>query len=244
MSNKDFPKKISEEINFFKKVCPHFDELQETVGKIIKKQFENSKLKVIDILEIGCGAGNTTKELLECDKRICVVAIDVDNNALNYSRTMLRDFVKKKRVIFLKKDALRFLKSCKDSSFDVFASVFTLHNFNREYRREIIREIYRVLKIGGLFINGDKYAKDDLAKQERIFNWQIRQFRKTYNGKNQSDLGDKWIKHYLKDENEEVIMRERNAISLMKSLGFKDINIIYRKGMESILISKKQIFLS
>ncbi|MCH7850580.1 MAG: class I SAM-dependent methyltransferase [Nanoarchaeota archaeon] len=238
MLNKDYNKKILEELNLFKNACPHFDKLQKTVGRIIKKQFKNSNHKTLNLIEIGCGTGNTTKILLACDKRISVTAIDIDNNALKYSKSILKDYTKKKRVEFLTRDALRFLKSCKDTSFDIFTSVFTLHNFKKEYRNKLLRQISRVLKKEGLFINGDKYARENSAEQTKNLNHQLNKF-KIFDKKNRPDLKKKWIKHYLKDEKVDIIMREKESIEKMKSEGFKNIRIIYRRGMESILVAKK-----
>ena len=64
---------------------------------------------------------------------------------------------------FVEADALGFLRGLPDASLDVVSSNYAVHNFLDDYRREFLTEIFRVLKPGGLFVNGDRYAMDDRA---------------------------------------------------------------------------------
>lgn len=239
MKHKRFGGKTGKEYELFKLVCPYFEELENNVGKIIKKQFQNNSVKEIKVLEIGCGPGYTTLIILESDKRTKVIAVDNEAVMIKQAKINLNSFVKNNRIKLVEEDALKFLKKQKPSSFDVFASGFTLHNFTKEYRQKVIREIYKVLKSGGIFVNADKYAYDSDLKHKKSLKWQLKQFKEGYSKINRQDLADEWTKHYLEDDKPNVIMKEAESIRSMSKIGFKDIKVVFRHQMEAVLFARK-----
>ncbi len=56
---------------------------------------------------------------------------------------------------------------------------------------------------------------------------------------NRPDLKESWTKHYLEDENPEVIMYEGKSLDDMKSIGYGNVEVIYRNHMEAIVIGTK-----
>ena len=55
---------------------PHYDELEAKIGEIIARKFSGENISKIEVLEIGPGSGITTKVLLDCDKRVSIIAVD------------------------------------------------------------------------------------------------------------------------------------------------------------------------
>ena len=139
----------------------------------------------------------------------------------------------------IEKDALEFLKDHEPNSFDVFASGFTLHNFPKEFRDAVLKEIYKVLKPNWIFINADKYALDNEFEHNNSLKRQLNEFKNTYNEINRPDLIDERTSHYLEDNKPEVIMKETESVEEMKTIGYQDIVITFRKQMEAIIIAKK-----
>ncbi len=237
MSNQRFQGKAGEEYQLFKLACPHYDELERVVGEVIAKRYSNSEQKIIGALELGCGPGYTTSVILSADSRIRVKAVDNEPVMISQARTCLEDYVKEGRVELVEQDALTYLQSLEDESVDVFASGFTLHNFDNEYRNQVLNEVYRIMKKGGLFVNADKYARDEEHNED--LQWQLQQFREKYDAIGRPDLKEEWTKHYLEDEAPKVIMLEEEAIAEMKKIGFSSIDILLRKKMEAILSCQK-----
>ncbi|MAG60691.1 hypothetical protein CL619_02785 [archaeon] len=229
---KRFDGKIGEEYNLFRLACPHYDELQETVVGGI------TSIRPKSILEIGCGNGCTTALLVESNPTARITAIDNETTMIRQAKNCLDEYVGEGQVKLVEQDALDYLQSLPTKSVDAVASVFTLHNFQREYRGEILKEIHRVLNESGIFVNGDKYARDNRKEHQQDLAWQLEQF-KLYDKMGRPELRQQWREHYLEDEAPKVIMLEEEAIAEMKKIGFSSIDILLRKKMEAILSCQK-----
>lgn len=97
-----------------------------------------------DILEFGCGVGETTKFISSKYNFRQLIAIDYDKSQI----MIAKDNVKKKNVIFQKGDvsSLRF----KDSSFDFVVESDTLHHMKNYLTA--LKEVKMVLKKKGYFV--------------------------------------------------------------------------------------------
>ncbi|MCK5332315.1 class I SAM-dependent methyltransferase [Candidatus Parcubacteria bacterium] len=226
---------IGSEYNLFEKSVPWHEEFQNTIGdKISDYCFQLKDKEKISVLEAGCGTGLTTIRILNADKRIRVLALDNEDQTLNQAREILHDF--EDRINFIKKDVIEYLKNIDDNSLDIFASAYLIHNLPATYREKIFREIFRTLKSGGLFINGDKYAKDDEAQHERDLREQIKDFD-VYEKMNRSDIKEEWTRHYYDDEKIKITEGEQKKI--LQSLGFCEVETVFRKRMEAIITAVK-----
>ena len=239
MEDKRFHGKAGEEYNLFKLACPHFEELENTLGKIIKEQFQDKNNSEIKVLEIGCGPGFTTLILLDSDERTKIIAVDNESVMIKQAKEILKEYVDNSRVQLIEEDALEFFKKQSSNSFDVFASGFTLHNFPNDFREEVLKEIYRILKPESIFVNADKYALDNESEHKQSLKWQLQQFKEKYSEINRPDLIEEWTSHYLEDDKPEVIMKESEAMESMNKIGFKKIKIVFREQMDAVLVAEK-----
>lgn len=147
-------------------LIPHdfYRDFQADVAQIVKKYIIEhcQNLSVIDILEAGSGTGVTTLELLKVDPRIRVVAVENEIDMLKISTAKFKNIPEmENRVTFVHADIVDFLESEKDQKYDVFASLYTLHNFAPEKRIKVVELIAKKIKSNGLFVNGDKYAQNE-----------------------------------------------------------------------------------
>lgn len=232
MNTDRFANILGEEYNLFNKAVPHHDEFQGKVGEIIKDYSSSLKAEDISVVEGGCGTGITTTRILEADKRIKVIGIDNEEKTIKQARAILEEYGD--RVDLKKEDLLTALKSLPDKSVDIFASVWVIHNLAPEYRTQLFSEIARVLKIGGLFINGDKYARNEADLHAEDLENQIKAFD-IFDTLDRSDLKQEWTGHYHEDE--KIKITENEQISILKSLEFHNTTVEYRKGMEAIITS-------
>jgi tRNA (cmo5U34)-methyltransferase len=186
-------------------------------------------------VEGGCGSGLTTVNILNADQRIRVLGIDKREAILNQARLYLSKHAP--RVDLRKQDLLDSLKNMQQQYADAFASAWTIHNLTPQYRQELFPEISRILKVGGLFVNGDCYAKDEERDYQEDLEKRLKEFDK-FDEIGRSDLKHIWVEHCLSDK--ETKIREGEQIIILENLGFESIKICYRKGMEAIITGIKK----
>lgn len=230
MNSDRFANVLGEEYNLFNKSVPHHDEFQDKVGEIIKNYVASLQSDTIFVVEGGSGTGLTTVRILDADRRIKVIGIDNEEKTINQGQTILKEYGD--RVDLQKKDLLEALQKMPSEFADIFTSVWVIHNLTPKYRERLFPEIARVLKIGGLFINGDKYARDEQVEYEKDLENQIKAFD-VFDSFGRPNLKKEWTEHYQEDE--KIKITENEQINTLKGLGFNNIDIEYRKGMEAII---------
>lgn len=230
MKSDRFANILGEEYNLFNRSVPHHDEFQNKVGEIVRHYAVSLGGDTISVVEGGSGTGLTTVRILDADKRVKLMGIDNEEKTINQARVILEDYGK--RVDLREQDLLEALKKMPNESADVFVSVWVIHNLTPEYRSQLFSEIRRVLKIGGLFVNGDKYARDKEIDHKKDLENQIKAFD-VFDTLGRPDLKKEWTEHYREDEKIEIT--EGSQIKILKSLGFCNIEVSYRKGMEAII---------
>ncbi len=234
MGNKNrFANAIGKEYNLFAKEYPDFYQFQKKIINFIDFK-KNIKLTAV---EIGTGTGITTSFFLKRFSNAKIYCIDNEKIMINQTKKNLKDY--NSQISLICSDALKYIKSFKKDSVDVFFSGYTLHNFNQSYRKKILKEIFRILKKDGIFINGDKYALDDLKKRHKAFNLEIQNFINVFSKNGTEDVCYDWIIHMSEDENKNKIMTESNSKNVMKKIGFRKISVKYRKNMSAILFAIK-----
>lgn len=222
----------------FRLICPHLDELEQSVGNALLRLKDGVLTRPLKILDLGCGDGLTSKVLLETLGSIELVALDNEPKMLEQAKQQLRGSPGARSVIYEEADALEFLRRVQDGAFDGIGSCFVLHNFEDEYRREVLREIFRVLVPGGLFANADKVAEPQ-PQHGRIFLKQLTVIIDTYLGSGRPDLMREWVLHYLEDNIPGRLWIEADAIGDLGDAGFKEIEKTFRYDLEATLVARK-----
>lgn len=112
-------------------------------------RFEAKKLRKMSpanrgtkILEIGCGEGQSTKNILRYWQPRSVEAIDLDPKMIDRAKRRLTD----KRVSFRVGDAAN-LTFAKDNTYDAIFDFAIIHHIPNW--QDCLQELYRVLKPGG-----------------------------------------------------------------------------------------------
>ncbi len=218
---------------------PHYRFMQSLI-RLKLAAYQRTRDGRISALEIGCGQGDTSREILRSGRRIRLVGVDNEPVMLRKARESLGREIRGKRVRLVRSDALAFLRRLPTSSADIVASAFTLHNLTKGYRRSLHAQIFRVLRGGGLFINADKFASDDAAQHRAALAWQLRKFD-LFSSRGRPDLKEAWIRHYMDDESPARIMRASQAVLELEGLGFMRVRLSHRRHLEALLTAWKPI---
>lgn len=231
---------IGQEYQLLKLICPAATEMSRLVGVEVgaccRDKFETQKVKV---LELGGGTGITTLSILSASDCLHVLSVDNEPTMQNQAKQSLQNWVKGGRLDFCADDALTALKTVDDESVNIVASAYTLHNFEKEYRQHVIEEIYRVLKTGGRFINGDRYALDDIDQHTRNTQQEVAGYFKVLTEIQRLDLLEHWVIHILSDESENHVMRESVALGQLSDAGFQQIQLKARNNVNALVTAVK-----
>lgn len=230
---------IGQDYEMLKLICPLMTEMSRLrlVGEAVR-HYPASQDK-LSIVELGGGTGITTLALLSAKENSYIVSIDNEPTMQNQAKQNLKAWYEKGLVTFYNQDALSALQAMPTASVDIVASAYTLHNFLSGYRQDVIRECFRILKPSGQFINGDRYAFDDISQHIRAIQEEIAGYFKVLVGINRLDLLEHWIIHLFSDESENHVMRESSALQQMQDAGFTEIKLRYRMEVNALVTGVK-----
>lgn len=228
---------IVQDYELLKMICPLAIEMSRLVGMTVGAYPDNSEL--LSVVELGGGTGITTLSLLMAKASVHVVSVDNEPAMQTKAKENLHAWLTNNRLTFCANDALSALNNMASNSVDIVASAYTLHNFLAGYREQVLNEIFRVLKPNGQFINGDRYALDDVSEQSRLTQQEISQFFTVLITANKLDLLEQWIVHLFSDEAENRIMRESVALTQLRAAGFIDIELSHRQTVNALVTATK-----
>lgn len=228
---------IAEEYAMLQLICPAAADMSRRVGEFVSA-LPASPEGDFRLLEIGCGTGITTLNLL-VRPDVALTSVDNAPTMLKQARSHLADSITAGRLQLVENDALSFLENQPEHCYDVVASAYTLHNFLDPYRNTVLGEIYRVLKPGGLFINGDRYGLDDTLLHLDTLQQEARHYFKTFTAMGRTDLLEHWIIHLFSDESPDHIMRLKPALDTMQACGFESVTVHFRDGVNTLVSGGK-----
>lgn len=219
-------------------ICPIATQMSRLVG-VAASEYSAQSTDNLTVIELGGGTGITTLSLLAASDKLNILSIDNEPVMQEQAKKHLHKWIAKDKLIFCGDDALTALKNIETDSVDIVASAYTLHNFLDSYRNEVIQEIFRVLKPGGRFINGDRYGLDDISTHTRTIQHEVSGYFKVLTQIGKLDVLEHWIVHLFNDESENHVMRETVALNQLRDAGFSDINLTNRLEVNALVTATK-----
>ncbi len=229
---------IGQDYDTLNLICPLATQMSHLVGETLKNYAEN-KTDKLTVVELGGGTGITTLALLSASDNTQILSIDNEPVMQNQAKAHLHAWVESGQLTFSQDDALTALQKLPDASVDVIASAYTLHNFLNTYRAEVVREIFRVLKSGGFFINGDRYALDDISQHTRATQEEVAGYFRVLIAEKKLDVLEHWIIHLFNDESENHVMRESVSLEQLQTAGFINVNLAHRMAVNALVTAIK-----
>ena len=230
---------IGQDYEMLKRICPLAAEMSRLVGLEVGKYRSEHASEKLNIIELGGGTGITTLNILLAGDNLKITSVDSEPTMQDQARQNLKRWSDEGRLVFSGEDALSALNKTESNSADIMATAYTLHNFLNDYRTGVIQEIYRVLKPGGLFVNGDRYALDDIDAHTRQNQLDVSHWFSVLTKMQRLDLLEHWIVHLMSDESENHVMRETPALKKLREAGFTDIKLTHRQEVNALVTAVK-----
>lgn len=112
------------------------------------------------VLDVGCGTGRTLHQLRRAHPEHRYCGVDLSGHYVDRARELLAGH----GVSFLVENAENLPLA--DRSFDAATSVFLFHELPRSARRNVLREVRRILRPGGVFVIEDAAQLADSPELE------------------------------------------------------------------------------
>jgi tRNA (cmo5U34)-methyltransferase len=198
--------------------------------------FINNK-QGINVLDLGCGDGIITHELLKVNDSLSVTLVDGSEDMLHKARERLKGY---KNTRFMKTSFQEMIdKNILKQNFDFIVSSLAIHHLTLDEKRALFGNIYSHLNSEGYFLNIDV----TLAPTETLEHWYLSLW-KEWIVKRKTVLGIEGT-HY-----EEIVQRYKDntdnrpdtlneQLDALKSLGFKDVDCYYKYGIFTMYGGKK-----
>lgn len=224
-----------------------YHEAQETLGRAVKGYTSTQDKPRIQAMEIGCGFGDTTLQILRADPRVHLLIAEIDYEMLQATEKRLQaEGISPDTYKFSLGDALGTIILFRGCDFDIVASAQTIHNFPNQgngSKKECYEGIEKILAPGGLFVNADKYVSGNpdqyrLGLARRMAEFAEYAF-KHRDEKQAREAITRWYEHLLHDIDPERIMHLGIAKRQLEELGFSDIKTVWSKELEVVLTALK-----
>lgn len=203
---------------------------------LLTNEFKES----VKVLDLGCGDGTITKELLSEYDQMKVTLVDGSSEMLENARKNLKNH---KNMTFIHKTFQELLKNkgsddILPDNFDFVVSSLAIHHLHITEKKALFQYIHNHLKSDGFFFNIDvvKAPTNELESWYRVL-WS------EWIQENQAKLKVKKSFEYLplqyKDNQDNNPDKLQIQLDALESVGFKEVDCYYKYGIFSIYGGKK-----
>ena len=172
----------------------------------------------MSLLDLGCGTGLELERLFVKYPDMQVTGVDLSFEMLDGLRAKYKD--KNVDLICGSYFDVQF-----GSDYDVVLSTYSLHHFNEFEKFIIYKKVFKSMKPGGIYIEGDYTVKTD--EEQALYVSELKRLKREQN----LDSGNFY--HY------DTPMTAENQIKLLKSAGFAGAEVVKQWESTSIITAKK-----
>ena len=141
----------------------------------ISRELKGRDQRGVTLLDLACGTGRFLKQVLETYPRVRAKGLDLSPNYAAHARKLLKPWPHV--------EVLEGQGECmplEDSSLDIVVCIYLFHELPPRVRPEVMKDIARVLKPGGLFVMADSAQFGDTPALDGILEYFPEGFHEPY----------------------------------------------------------------
>jgi ubiquinone/menaquinone biosynthesis C-methylase UbiE len=164
------------------------DVMRRQIIPPITRFVQQSDDRALRLLDVACGTGRTLHQIWRTHPAMRLWGVDLSPAYVQLARRRLAD-VGELAIAVENAEALPFA----DATFDIATSVYLFHELPRNARRNVIAELYRVVRPGGLVVLEDSAQLSESAELAGV----LREFPR--------DFHEPFYEDYLEDDLGEIL---------------------------------------
>ncbi|RJQ49078.1 MAG: class I SAM-dependent methyltransferase [Nitrospiraceae bacterium] len=190
------------------------------------------------ILDLGCGDGIITHNLLEIDASISATLVDPSSDMMSKARERFSGY---NNINFVQASFQDLLKSdIIPRDFDFIVSSMAIHHLDMDNKKRLFNFIFIHLKKGGYFMNIDTV----LPPADNLEHWYFRMWNEWVDNKKNAlglerDIFSDLTRRY-KDAAENKPDTLEDQLNALRDIGFKGLDCFYKYGIFSVFGGKKE----
>ncbi|MEQ9506253.1 MAG: class I SAM-dependent methyltransferase [Hyphomonas sp.] len=141
----------------------------------ISRELKGRDQRSVRLLDVACGNGRFLEKVLKVYPRLNVAGLDLSPSYTEAARVRLAAWPRAE-VIHDAAEAMML----GDAGMDIAVSIFLFHELPEEAREQVLAEIFRVLKPGGVFILADSVQFGDYPEMDGLLEYFPHGFHEPY----------------------------------------------------------------
>jgi tRNA (cmo5U34)-methyltransferase len=196
---------------------------------------ENIRNRQVKVLDLGCGDGRVTQELLKVDKNMKGTLVDGSAEMIENARKRLKNYTDLDYIQITFQELMNEGKI--PPNFDFIVSSLAIHHISLNDKKSLFKYIYNHLNPGGFFLNIDVVR----APTETLEEWYLTLW-KEWIMENETETGSSESFTHLpgqyKNNPDNHPDTLENQLIALESAGFKNIDCYYKYGIFPSTVGK------
>lgn len=209
--------------------------LFEIMKSLYNQFLKGNKNKSSKVLDIGCGDGVLTEQLLKLDKNIEGTLVDGSSQMLKNAKKRLKTYPEMK---YIQTTFQKLVKNDLIAEYDFVISSLAIHHLSMNQKEALFKFIYNHLNKGGFFLNIDtvKAPSSDLEEWYLLLwrEWIIEEEIENEVSESFQHIPNKYKNN--PDNHPDTLKKQLNSL---ESIGFKNVDCYYKYGIFSIYGGQK-----